>query len=101
MALAAINNLLTAILPGNRFYAEKLGGVGPFASLEDFAAKIPFTTKDELAADQEVHPPYGRILTYPLETYTRYHQTSGTRGKPMAGLDRKRTRRNSSHDKIC
>ena len=87
MALAAINNLLTAILPGNRFYAEKLGEVGPFASLEDFAAKIPFTTKDELAADQEAHPPYGRILTYPLETYTRYHQTSGTRGKPMAWLD--------------
>ncbi|MFT7640197.1 MAG: phenylacetate-CoA ligase [Pirellulaceae bacterium] len=26
-------------------------------------------------------------LTYPLERYVRYHQTSGTRGRPMVVLD--------------
>jgi phenylacetate-CoA ligase len=34
-----------------------------------------------------VHPPYGSNLTYPIEQYTRYCQTSGTTGKPMRWLD--------------
>src|SRR5690606_32343749 len=37
--------------------------------------------------DQEEHPPYGQNLTYPLERYSRFHQTSGTSGKPMPWLD--------------
>ncbi|NIP97602.1 MAG: phenylacetate--CoA ligase [Akkermansiaceae bacterium] len=87
MSLDSINNLLAAVLPANRFYAEKLGDLGPVGSLEEFRAKAPFTTKDELAADHEAHPPYGRTLTYPLERYTRFHQTSGTRGQPLVWLD--------------
>lgn len=87
MSLASLNKLFAEILPANRFYAAKLGEAGPFESLEEFAERVPFTTKDELAADHEAHPPYGTTLTYPLETYNRYHQTSGTRGKPMAWLD--------------
>jgi phenylacetate-CoA ligase len=87
VALAKINSLLSAILPANGFYAEKLGDLRRVESLAEFAALVPFTTKDELAADHEAHPPYGRTLSYPLETYTRFHQTSGTRGKPMAWLD--------------
>lgn len=85
--LSALNELVAAILPENRFYARKLGEVGPFASLEEFRTAVPFTTKDELAADHEAHPPYGTTLTYPLERYNRYHQTSGTRGRPLAWLD--------------
>ena len=87
MSLASINRLLAEILPANRFYAAKLGAAGPFESLEEFASKVPFTTKDELAADQEAHAPYGSTLTYPLDRYTRFHQTSGTRGKPLVWLD--------------
>ena len=30
-------------------------------------ARLPFTTKAELLDDQARHPPYGEILTYPLE----------------------------------
>ncbi|MES2696397.1 MAG: AMP-binding protein, partial [Verrucomicrobiota bacterium] len=47
----------------------------------------PFTTKDELARDQTEHPPHGSTLTYPLERYTRFHQTSGTSGRPLVWLD--------------
>src|SRR6516162_5483312 len=76
--------LLRAVLPRNRFYARKLAAAG--LSAEDLSgpadlARLPFTTKDELLADQEAHPPYGDILTYPLECYARFHQTSGTSGR--------------------
>jgi len=87
MSLSAINDLFGAILPANEFYAAKLGERRGVESLEEFRAEVPFTTKDELAADHEAHPPYGTTLTYPLETYTRFHHTSGTRGNPMAWLD--------------
>lgn len=59
------------------FYRRKL--VGP---------ELPFTTKDELVADQAAHPPYGSILAAPPYEYTRLHQTSGTStGQPLIWLD--------------
>jgi phenylacetate-CoA ligase len=85
--LQKLNNLIHAILPANRFYAEKLGTPGIFTSLSDFTARVPLTTKDELAADRERHPPYGTSHTFPLTGYHRFHQTSGTRGKPLIWLD--------------
>jgi phenylacetate-CoA ligase len=48
---------------------------------------VPFTTKAELAADFAAHPPYGSNLTFPRKQYTRFCQTSGTTGKPLAILD--------------
>ena len=51
-------------------------------------ARLPFVTKSEIVADQREHPPYGEILTYPLERYSRLHQTSGTTsGKAICWLD--------------
>ncbi len=86
-SLQKLNDLIHAILPANRFYAEKLGALGTFTSLSDFTERVPFTTKDELAADRERHPPYGTTHTFPLPGYHRFHQTSGTRGKPLIWLD--------------
>ena len=37
--------------------------------------------------DQQAHPPYGTNLTYPVATYIRCHQTSGTTTGPMRWLD--------------
>ena len=85
--LAQLNGLIQAIIPANRFYAGKLGDAPCFGSLSEFAATVPFTTKDELATDHEANPPYGSTHTFPLETYHRFHQTSGTRGKPLIWLD--------------
>ena len=82
--------LVTEIFPGNKFYSRKLNALGitfDIASLADFRERFPFTTKAELVADQERHPPFGTNLTYPLDRYTRYHQTSGTSGKPLRWLD--------------
>jgi phenylacetate-CoA ligase len=85
--LGQLRQLLEA-MQGNGFYQEKYAKLDPdVASLEDFSRRFPFTTKEELAGDQRAHPPYGSNLTYPLETYTRYHQTSGTSSAPMRWLD--------------
>ncbi len=88
MSLEKINSLLAA-LSTNPFYKEKLGGLTSVSSLEEYTVKVPFTTKAELAADQKLHPPYGSNLTFPLESYHRFHQTSGTSGQPMIWLDDK------------
>ena len=86
-SLQKLNDLIRSILPANRFYAEKLGLLGDFTSLFDFTNSVPFTTKEELAANHEQHPPYGSTHTFPLARYHRFHQTSGTRGKPLIWLD--------------
>src|SRR6185295_14260579 len=55
-------------------------------SAEDLQ-RLPFTTKSELVAEQQSHPPYGRLLTYSLERYRYLHQTSGTTSQPIKWLD--------------
>ena len=88
--LARLRELLGAVRPSNAFYETKLGPAGiddSVASLDAFRANCPFTTKPELAADHQANPPYGSNLTYPVERYTRSHQTSGTSGAPLRGLD--------------
>lgn len=86
-----LRKLLADTVPANRFYERKFAAAGVDAcavrALEDLA-RLPFTTKVELVADQETNPPYGTALTYPLRRYTRMHQTSGTTlGRPLRWLD--------------
>ena len=81
---------LLQTLAANVFYREKLGQSGielrSIRSADDLE-NLPFTTKSELAAEQQAHPPYGRLLTYPLARYSYLHQTSGTSGQPFKCLD--------------
>jgi phenylacetate-CoA ligase len=82
--LARLRELLATVLRDNPFYSAKLRGAGPDADL----ATLPFTLKQELIDDQVAHPPYGSNLTYPIERYTRFCQTSATTtGTPMRWLD--------------
>ena len=86
-----LRQLLATALPGNRFYAAKFAAAGVTPNdLNSFAdiSKLPFTTKAELAADQAAHPPFGSALSFPVERYSRLHQTSGTStGRPLRWLD--------------
>lgn len=77
---------LSELHAGNAFYRRKLAPVR-FDPLIDPLDCLPFTTRGELETDQLAHPPYGTNLTYPIERYTRYCQTSGTGGRPMRWLD--------------
>jgi phenylacetate-CoA ligase len=79
--------LLAEVMPSNRFVARRLAGIEGWTTLAEFVERVPFTHKPELVADQATHPPYGSNLTYPAERYTRFCQTSGTTGRPLAILD--------------
>ena len=88
--LDQLRTLVAALSPSNKFYAKKLQATGitsPVSSLSEFLTRFPFTTKSELVADQAANPPFGTNLTFPLERYTRFHQTSGTTGLPLRWLD--------------
>ena len=78
--------LLKELVPANKFQCAKLEGL-EIGSLEDFCARVPFTSKRELLDDQLVHPPYGNNLTYPIDRYTRFSQTSGSTGAAMRCVD--------------
>src|SRR5262245_38799754 len=81
MTVRARFNQMRAILTDhNRFYSGRLRQADGF---EDIA----FTTKQQLVDDQTNNPPFGTNLTFPIERYTRIHQTSGTAGKPIVWLD--------------
>lgn len=85
-----LSALLEAIVPANPFYTRKLveSGLKPgFKDLNDFAQRVPFTTRHELVRDRLENPPYGTDLTYSPEVYVRCHQTSGTTTVPMRWLD--------------
>lgn len=79
--------VLAEVVPHNPFYTRKLAQAGVEVGQFRELTALPFTTKAELLADQQAHPPYGTVLTYPLPRYSRFHQTSGTSGKPLRWLD--------------
>ncbi|QDT00775.1 phenylacetate--CoA ligase family protein [Adhaeretor mobilis] len=88
--LTRVNELLATILPTNSFYAEKLAGLAlPLRSFEQLA-ELPMTVKDELS--RAPHTEGGALatpanLTWPIDQYVRFHQTSGTHGKPLGVFD--------------
>lgn len=81
---------LRLISAQNRFYERKFAPAGlNIDSIQSIAdlARLPFTFKRELIADQEEYPPFGSNLTYAPSAYIRLHQTSGTTGRPLKILD--------------
>lgn len=85
-----LGQLLSDVYGRNQFYTRKLDDAGvrlDALRLPGDLASLPFTTKAELVADQEAHPPWGTALTEPIERYTRYCQTSSTTGRPLKWLD--------------
>ncbi|MBL8888851.1 MAG: phenylacetate--CoA ligase family protein [Planctomycetaceae bacterium] len=106
--IATLNELLGQILPGNRFYQTKLADClagmpsqvkspqlkSVFLESAAELAHLPYTFKAELQQDfRPVAQPSdaGAILpanlTYSLDRYVRYHQTSGTSGRPLVVMD--------------
>lgn len=84
--LGRLRDLLEEVLAGNPFWRDRLRGTAVPRSADDFR-RLPFTSNQELSADARAHPPFGSNLTYPLERYIKFHQTSGTKGSPLTVLD--------------
>jgi phenylacetate-CoA ligase len=74
----------------NAFYTRKLDDARIRVEdlrFPDDLESLPLTTKRELVADQDQHPPWGTALTEPIDRYTRYCQTSSTSGRPLRWID--------------
>jgi phenylacetate-CoA ligase len=88
--MARLSQMIRQIHGRNAFYTRKLDNAGirrgMFDPRADFT-KLPLTTKSELIADQRTSPPWGTVLTEPIDRYTRYNQTSSTTGSPLRWLD--------------
>ncbi|MGE7544411.1 phenylacetate--CoA ligase family protein [Sporosarcina newyorkensis] len=85
--LAKLNELLSFAKNQNKFYQKKWGQIQlPLSSLQQLE-EFPLTLKQELVEDQNNNGGYGSNHSFPVEEYTRYHQTSGTSGSPLKVLD--------------
>lgn len=88
--LEQLRALVAELVPDNRFWTPRLRRAGledGVESLEQFSRALPPVRKHELVDDQKLHAPWGSNLTYPLDRYVRFHQTSGTTGRPLRWLD--------------
>jgi len=81
-----LNALLDQILPANQFYAQKLARVKrPVQSLAELY-DWPCTFKEELLGHARDADAVANLTWAPAK-YSRFHQTSGTTGRPMIVLD--------------
>lgn len=78
--------LLESVCKSNPFYRQKLSGL-KFDAERDALSRLPLTTRAELLADQQGNAPYGSNLTFGLDQYVRFHQTSGSASAPLRWLD--------------
>ena len=67
------------------FYAQKFSGVTPEVASLDQLTNLPYTSKTELVGEDENG--WAANRTFERTRYTRFHQTSGTRGRPLIVLD--------------
>lgn len=78
---------LKYVMDHSLFYVEKFkeAGLEPPQILElGHFSILPFTLKEELMADQEKYPPFGRLATKEdANLFRRVHITSGSTGKPF------------------
>lgn len=84
---ASTNNLnrqLAYISESSGFYREQFRLVGRTRVLSvDDLPFLPFTTRAELQANQEAHPPFGNYLAAPADRVSRVHRTSGSTGRAL------------------
>ncbi len=89
LQLERLQAIVAYVYHSSSFYRQKFeaAGVRPedIRSLND-VRDLPFTTKAELQADQEAHPPFGTYTCSHPSTWYRAFATSGTTGRPLNRL---------------
>ena len=90
LQIGKLRSMFKKIYGHNRFYTDKFDTAGidhkAIQNVNDMA-QIPLTNKEELIKAQQDNPLFGSNATYPESAYSRFHQTSGTTGKPLRVLD--------------
>ncbi|MBI5211014.1 MAG: AMP-binding protein [Elusimicrobia bacterium] len=70
------------VLGASAYYGPRLRRWSKVRTPAEFA-QVPLTTKADILADQERHPPFGGNLCVPPAAIVRVHKTSGTTDKPV------------------
>jgi phenylacetate-CoA ligase len=86
LKLERLRALVREIVPHNRFYAAKLARVSSELPSLDAFQDWPFTFKEELVGAAAATGLPGN-LTWSSDRYVRFHQTSGTHGRPLPVFD--------------
>ena len=90
LQIEKLRSMFKKLYGHNRFYTDKFDTAGidhkAIQNVNDMA-QIPLTNKEELIKAQQYNPPFGSNATFPESAYSRFHQTSGTTGKPLRVLD--------------
>jgi len=90
LQIEKLRSMFKKLYGHNRFYTDKFDTAGidhkAIQNVNDMA-KIPLTNKEELIKAQHDSPPFGSNATFTESAYSRFHQTSGTTGKPLRVLD--------------
>ena len=90
LQIEKLRSMFKKIYGHNRFYTDKFETAGidhkAIQNVNDMV-QIPTTNKEELIKSQQDNPPFGSNATFPESAYSRFHQTSGTTGKPLRVLD--------------
>ena len=90
LQIEKLRSMFKKIYGHNRFYTDKFDTAGidhkAIQNVNDMV-QIPLTNKEELIKAQQDNPPFGSNATFPESAYSRFHQTSGTTGKPLRVLD--------------
>ena len=86
LQLEKLNALLAEVNANNALYRRKLAGCPTKLDSLDQLGQLPLTHKEELQPPAGAEP-FATNRTYPIEHYVRFHQTSGTRGRPLVVVD--------------
>lgn len=86
--LQRLNEMLAVVLPANQFFATKFAGCPTDLESLDQVRELPTMTKEEIQQKSEGESMPANA-TWLREDYVRYHQTSGTKGRPLPVLDTK------------
>jgi phenylacetate-CoA ligase len=86
LQLEKVNRSLAEARQHNAFYRRKLKDYPTQLTSLQQLAELPQTTKEELQPESDDEP-FAANRTYNVDRYVRCHQTSGTRGRPLAVLD--------------
>ena len=90
LQIEKLRSMFKKIYGHNKFYTDKFETAGidhkAIQNVNDMV-QIPLTNKEELIKAQQDNPPCGSNATFPESAYSRFHQTSGTTGKPLRVLD--------------
>ncbi|QEG38369.1 phenylacetate--CoA ligase family protein [Roseimaritima ulvae] len=85
LQLDKLNRMLAGVLPHCPFYQDKYGCTEKQLQSLEQLVELPLLTKSELVDPTPGSP--ARFHYLPRQRYVRFHQTSGTSGRPMPVLD--------------